>query len=50
MQLVRLPAWAYVVIGVLILALGFAMGRLAVDVAGGVVVAAGILKLLGFGS
>lgn len=50
MQLVKLPGWAYLVIGVLILAFGFAIGRLAVDIAGCVVIVAGILRQVGFGS
>jgi len=46
MQLVRLPPWLYIVLGVVILAAGLLVGRLALDVAGVVVVVAGIARLV----
>ena len=42
MQLVRFPPSLYVVFGVVILAAGLVVGRLALDIAGVVVVAVGI--------
>ena len=44
MQLVRLPVWLYAVIGIVILAAGLVAGRLALDAAGVVVLAAGLLR------
>ncbi len=44
MQLVRLPVWLYAVIGIVILAVGLVAGRLPLDAAGVVALAAGILR------
>ena len=46
MQLVRLPVWLYAVIGIVILAAGLVAGRLPLDVAGIVVLAAASLRYL----
>ena len=46
MQLVRLPVWLYAVIGIVILAVGLVAGRLPLDVAGIVVLAAASLRYL----
>jgi hypothetical protein len=46
MQLVRLPPWFYIVLGVVILAAGLVIGRLALEVAGVIVVLAGIARLV----
>ncbi len=44
MQLVRLPVWLYAVIGIVILAVGLVAGRLPLDAAGVIVLAAGTLR------
>ena len=46
MQLVRLPPWLYIVLGVVILAAGLVIGRPVLDVAGVIVVVAGIARLV----
>jgi hypothetical protein len=46
MQLVRLPPWLYIVLGVVILAAGVVIGRPVLDVAGVIVVVAGIARLV----
>jgi hypothetical protein len=45
MQLVHLPAWLYGLVGLVLVAVGVAIGRVPVEVAGAVTLLAGGVKL-----
>jgi len=46
MQLVRLPAWLYILIGLVLIVIGLAGGRLPVAVIGVVAIIAGVVRVV----